>query len=575
MAFGFTCPDLTGQNQTIGALETPAFVRTIDVGGAPGSRVWFQGVAPGVAPYASSTVTRAAMSAGLVAAGADFTPVDFLDLDGVTVTVNGDGEIASIVAIAASLLPIAVPAACRLTFSSGIYCDVQGTVAAVTAALSAGGGGTAPIVGPQATIYVEPPAPLGRGNDATGQRGNAARPFATLNGALGVMLSGDTIDCSSGVYAPPTLPIPPSILQGVIRGADPAFTVIDAQGTGLPCLDLSGTARDLMLLKGFRFQQDPGVDAIRADGTGASPGTFFTSALAIADCTIAGGDLLFRYCGTLILQNVTDVVQPGTLEIIGCRSSFLFSHFSIGRDIVIDQDNDDPNIPPGSGPLEPVRFIESTLPFGSITLRNQGGAFADEGTTLPDVTADTLTISVGTFLPSFVCFGSVVSVDFGTAPAKLWPDANSTIDLTGVRCGNVNVASTPGATSTVRVELAGAVLNGPANTFGEAVIGNLRTASVTQGLLVAIATAGSNGRIIPPTFATLPELVQAPPLVSSFSIPFRMASIDYAVALDYDEPDGPGSVPSTRNQTSFDVLSTNPTPSGASSVRCIVSFYGN
>lgn len=573
MSFGFTCPDLNGQNQNISAFGTPAFV--VELG--TGSRVWFQGVAPGVAPYASSTITRAAMVAGLAGAGADFTPIDFLDLNGTTITINGDGEIASITALAPPLLPPALPAACRIVYSSGVYCDVQGTVAAVSAAISAGGGGAAAVVGPLSTVYLEPPSPNGRGNDATGQRGNAARPFATMDAAIAAMLNGDTLEIASGTYAAPSAQIPALLVDAVWRSSSGATSVvIDAQGTGAPAIDLGGATRQLWRLEGIRIAQDPGQLAISADGSAATPGTYFANgSLALSNVVVMGGDVLARYVGTLV-GAFTVAVSGGTWTLDTCGTVFFTSaQFVGGETMAIAVDNDDPLSPTGgASQIPPVRFDSACVfPSGTITCSGQGGLYAAPGSVLPQITGSVLTQSIAGpgWFSQVTILGACELVNFAAGGA--FPDVQGTIDLTGAIIDGVSaIAQTPGAVNTLRVAAGGTVF-GDVITIGEGCLADMRTASFAPGILAGLVTAGTNGRVIPPTFATFPELVQVPPLVSSFSLPFRLDSTDYAVALDYDAPgDAPGHVP-IRTTTSFDVLSSTPAPS-AGTVRAIVTYYG-
>ena len=540
MPFGFNCPDLNGQTQNISAFGTPAFVVALS---PSGSRVFFQGATlPGVPQYASSTITRAAMVAGLVGAGEDFTPIDFLNLDGATITINGDGEIASITPLPASLLPPAVPAACRIAYSSGAYCDVQGTVAAVEAAISAGGGGgAAGVVGPLATVYVEPSAPTGRGNDATGQRGNAARPFATLTAALAAMQSGDTLELAAGVYLPPAGPVPAALLQGaIVAPSGAARTVILGTGSGLPCLDFGGTARDLWTIRGVRLENDPGALCLSADGTGAPAGSFFVNgSLALQEVVFINGDALFRYVGTLVL-GFAIAPTPGTWTIDTCNTVlFLGAELFGGISLEAFADNDDPLSPAGVGnELGPLRFDGSSLmPGGTITLHEQAGIYAAPGSVLSQVTALGLTRSVAGpppfgFFSQVTILGSVQLIDFGNVGA--FPDVQGLVDLTGCVCsGNVTISQTPGATTTLQVAAGGASFGGIV-TIGEGTRANLRTASFSGGVLASIVTGGSSGRVIPPTFALFPAAAALP--VTAFPFGFRLDGIDYVITTEITNP---------------------------------------
>lgn len=572
MSFGFTCPDLNGQNQNISAFGTPAFV--VELG--TGSRVWFQGVAPGVAPYASSTITRAAMVAGLAGAGADFTPIDFLDLNGTTITINGDGEIASITALAPPLLPPALPAACRIVYSSGVYCDVQGTVAAVSAAISAGGGGAAAVVGPLSTVYVEPPSPTGRGNDATGQRGNAARPFATLTAALAAMQSGDTLELASGTYAPPAGPIPAGLTDGVIRApSGSTSTIIDAQGTGLVGLDFGGASRGLWRLEGFRLAQDPGSLALSADGSAAPAGTFFVNgSLALSNVVVTGGGVLAKYVGTLV-GAFTVGVSGGLWKLNTCGTVFFISaQFFGGESMEIATDNDDPLSPTGgASQLQPVRFDGGCVYLGnmgnSISCAAQGGVYAAPGSILPQVNGIGLTKAAANpgWFSQVTILGTCESVDFTNIGA--FPDVQGVFDLRGATInGQCNIAQTPGAANTLRVA-AGSTSFGSSVFIGEGCRADMRTASFAGGILAQLATGGSNGRVIPPTFAMDPQPIASP---TPFAFPFRLDSTDYAVAVDIDDANAGVCATTNRTNVGFQVQ-PQVAPPGAL-MRAIVSFYG-
>lgn len=584
MAFGFVCFELDGTTQqNIAAMGTPAFVRELPPNLAPsgGSRCWFQAVAPGVAPYASTVLLRPVLVAGLAGASPDFLPVDFSEnasAPAPTITVNAAGEIAQLAPLPASLLAPGVAAAVRVTFTGGVYCDVQGTIASVAAALAAGGGGAVGIVGPLAAVYVEPPAPLGRGSDVTGQRGDASRPFATLTAAFGAMQSGDTMVLASGIYAPPAGPIPAALTDGVIRApSGPTSTIIDAQGTGLVGLDFGGASRGLWRLEGFRIAQDPGAFALSADGSAAPAGTFFVNgSLVLSNVVITGGDVLAKYVGTFV-GAFTVGVSGGLWRFETCNTVFFISgQFLGGESMEIATDNDDPLSPTlGASQLGPVRFDGGCVYVGnmgnSISCSVQGGVYAAPGSILPQVNGIGLTkATVGPgWFSEVTILGTCESVDFTNVGA--FPDVQGVIDLRGATInGQCNIAQTPGAVNTLRVA-AGSTSFGSSVLIGEGCRADMRTASFAGGILAQLATGGSNGRVIPPTFAVLPELTQVPPLTSSFSLPFRLDSTDYAVALDYDTAsEGPGAV-TVRTTTSFDVLSTAAT---GGSVRAIVSFYG-
>lgn len=443
--------------------------------------------------------------------------------------------------------------------------------------VGSGGGGGGGIVGPLKTIYVEPPLPNGRGDDATGQRGNAALPFATLNAALAVMQDGDTISLASGTYAPPSAPIPAAVTNGVIIApSGSSTTIIDAQGTGLPGLDFSGATRELWRIDGFRIAQDPGVDALRADGSAVPAGQFFgNGALSVVQIVFQGGDVLLRYVGGAFFEFA--VGASGGVWRLDNTGFVVFSDLlMVGGDTMeISQDNDDPLSPNSGGTqqLQPVRFDSSCVfPDGTITCSEQGSIFAAPGSIMPEVNGSLLTQSIaGPYHSQVTLFGTVRAIDFSGAGA--YPDVQGAMNLKGAIIeGPVAVEQTPGAVNTLRVS-GEDVTFGTRVTIGEGTVGAFRTASFVHGVLNALSTV-ANGQVVPPTFATPPQLTAVAPAASSFVFPFSMIGTDYAVALDYDGPgDAPGYVP-TRTTTGFDVISSTLFPS-ANTVRCIVNYYGN
>lgn len=436
--------------------------------------------------------------------------------------------------------------------------------------IGSGGGGGGGVVGPLRTIYVEPPAPTGRGNNATGVRGDAALPFETLTAAMAVMQSGDTISLASGDYAPPAGPIPAALLSGVIVApSGPSQTTINAAGTGLSCLDFTGAARDIWNIRGIRMNNDPGALIIDADGTGQPVSTFFANgALAFHECVFLEGDILARYCGTVIFQECTDV-GTGLLTINSCNFSlFVDAMIFGGRNMLIDLDNDDPLAPVSGGlQLGPVRFNGGCVyPFGTITLANQGGVYAAPGSIVPTFTATVLTVAVAGpgFLPSLELLGQVSSLDFSN---NGWP-SGSLIDVPGATfTGAVSMAGAPGAF--------GIQFNGTEASFdltvaiGEGVRANLRDSSFTQGILTSLSCSGISGAgVIPPTFAMGPEVVASPTV---FTIPFALVGADYAVAVDIDDANAGVCATTIRTPVGFQVQPQ----AVAGNMRAIVSYYGN
>ncbi len=582
MAFGFVCFELDGiTQQNIAAMGTPCFVRelTPPIAPAGGARCFFQ-VPPGAPEsYASTTLTRAALVAGLVGSSVEFLPVTFSE-NGIApaplVTVNGAGEIASLSPLAADQLAPGVVAATRIVFSGGLYCDVQGTIATVAAALDAGGAGAAGVVGPQANVYVEPPAPLGRGNDGSGVRGDASRPFATLTAALAAMQSGDVLRLAAGTYAPPSAPIPAALLSGSIIGQGEGNTTIAAAAPGA-VLDFGGAgARVLWTLANLALQAQAGSNALVADGTAAPAAQFFSGALLLEQVTISGGNVALTFLGSVIASGLT-FANGALLRVATCgSSSFLGLGVFAPIETQLHGDWDNAKNPRGVGNrCDPTRFDGACLyQAGSgrrVVLSGQGGIFSAPGSVLPELTANLLTQSViGLFTSEIRVGGLVEKIDFASVAAKQLPAAAYVITLQGARFeGDVQIAHAGAqAANTSRVFANGAAFL-EFLAVGQGVRMLATGAAFSRPPRLAITTPG-NGEIAPPTFGVAPIAATANTTV--FAIPFRLPNTEFAVTLDAGAVTVLPTATTVKTVTGFTVANAA-VPAGQ--LGAVVTYFGN
>jgi hypothetical protein len=456
----------------------------------------------------------------------------------------------------------------------GTFVDIQGdapsrvTVAGTPAAIAAllGAGSTGGVVGPLSTVYVEPPSPAGRGNDATGERGNAARPFATLQAALTAASDGDTIALSSGTYAPPTGPVKAALQTLNIIGTGASTCVIESTSAPLPCLDVGGTARNLFMVRGLRMQNTAGGFAFAADGSGAAVGTFFNSALALAECTIAQGDLVVKYAGTLVAELVV-YVGSGTCKLESIGTKILDNIIAPACAWQITDDNDDPLAPTAGGTVQlGIAQVFACELLGAITLDMQARMAADRATTLGVVSiAGSAAVAGPGWVPSPQAFlGSVAGVI-----ANPMPDATQTIDVSGARItGPSNIVAPPGAVNTITLNASGAVFEAGATlALQEQVLANLRTASFVGGILGNVSTGGTNARVIPPTFS-MPALPAAIP--TAFAFGFKVAGVSYDVAIDTDTPGAAPAATTLRNNLGCEVTPT----AAVGTIAIVVNYFG-
>lgn len=275
-------------------------------------------------------------------------------------------------------------------------------------------------IGPLSTIYVEPPAPAGRGDDATGARGNAALPFATLDAALAAAVAAlpavSAISLAAGTYAAPSAAIPAALDSGRIvlsDGATRETVIIDATGLARPCLDFSSAAARLSwVVEPITLIADAGVDAIRADGTAAPTGDFFPGApdsgLTVG-ALILSGDVTARYCGQLRLTRLEDTaVTPGTALFVNCGVVY-GDDLSLPGTVTVDYDSGDPKTPAVTG-LSGYFVVKKADNFGStLTLAHMASLYCESGW-IGFVTTATPTIGAGPAFvrTSIICLPAVV-----------------------------------------------------------------------------------------------------------------------------------------------------------------------
>lgn len=443
------------------------------------------------------------------------------------------------------------------------------------------------VVGPLATVYVEPPSPLGRGNDATGQRGNAALPFATLDAALAVMLDGDTLELAPGSYAPPSAPIPAALKTGTIQtSGNPLSVVIDATGTGLPCLDFSvtpGNTRsswqvfDGLGTSSARLVADVGQPAIKGDGTGAPAGTYFDQTIAIG--CVLGGSLAFKYAASVIVASPT-VVSPDTWDFGLCGQVVVLSVglWPSGHSIDVTVDTNDPKQPPGGlGGIGPGIFFRSVVwPSGTLTLKKQASLGAAPGCVLPQITGSGLDVGPG---PGFArtsisCNGGVAfgGIDFQTAGSQLPDDpaGNPRFELRGAEFfGSAAFAQVnDGNPSAVHIE--GSIVHAFV-IFGTGI--DLHAQGTTGDQSPANYLAQSGSGVVRPPNGTAIAPVPIGALVTTIPLPWKLAAPVAAQYIAIPVSDNPTTIPLAVNnytQTGFDLT----VAVAAGSVGAILTFYG-
>jgi len=421
------------------------------------------------------------------------------------------------------------------------------------------------VVGPSTVVYVDP-----NGDDSTGQRGNAARPFQTIQAALAAMLNGDQMRLApNATYAAPTTPFPAILVNGSIVGYDSASTVVSSVGTGNPVFDLSvgpGQTRQAWNIGGvdgptFRLVSDSGIPNIRAHGDNAPIGTYFANG-ALSVSAVLGGGVDVSYAATVVFGDCVHIgIDLWTL--FNCAAVF-FIGFNVvlgGHDLDYTYDAANAKTPPISGGPFGLSFFGGTQWFsGFITLLNQASCFATPGNSLPTVQGDGLDIGPGPGFQSTkvqLDLSSIHALDLQSPGSEL-PDNAHVGHITLNSCkivtdAKVKVAGAAahravfdvsGSVATNGTVLADNGVDGIANGFG----------SGNNPLIGTLQTAGTGTMRVPAGCKIPPVPVTANPQVVPLGI--TLPDNQYSVALDADNALTLPLATTARSATDFTVTLT-------------------
>ena len=551
----------------VNADGVPAFIRELSAAEVPpsgGSRCYYA-VAPGAGgaqpPYQVVSDTRANVRASLlVASPTEFAPVDFPEnaaAPAPVVTVNAGATTASLVQLDASQLAPGVAAACRLTYNGGAYVDVQGTRAAVSAALAAVSPAPSGIVGPEFVAYVDVNGTAG------GVVGNAAKPFATIAqafAALALAVPTSTTPCKvsvgPGVFTGDVGAIPVGLRRVAIEGAGPQLTTIQTLTLGSDLFDLGvGVARDAFGASLFTALA-PGGRLCRYDG-GAQLLTgdaFGNGALALGFTGVAGL-IDVKRLGTFVLPGLATLFGGLNVETVG--QWLCFRPMLANGTINFTQDWDDANRPPA------LDLSATWLGVLASDVNLEKQAYIEgEGCNIDGMltTATGLTVSsagTGNKIGGFQLGNSIVrDCDFGSVPLKQFPDfagGGARAGLPGGRVrDNLLVRVQAPAAHAISVDLTDVTFEQLAPVIGAGVHADGRGVVSRDPSGALFFTPDASGDVIPPTFAT------AWVAVAGFSqivpLPFRLRSAQYRVAVDCDDATTLPLAVVTRTANDFEVV---------------------
>ena len=297
------------------------------------------------------------------------------------------------------------------------------------------------IVGPSNAIYVDV-----AGNDTTGARGNAARPFLTVAAALAVMQDGDEILIGPGSFTIAAgLTLPAAVTKGRIAGSGMAETRLNG-AAGIDILTLPSTVTGYFLL------EDISLTALTTGrcvvGAAAAGGAFLTNSLICNNVlvqTSATNVDTFALTGAndVVLFNVQSPTSTvGSASFLTCANVRLRGTTQLGN-VQHTWDNASATKPTATQTVG-LRLRAGSI-IGTWTGTGQPLITADPGSTIGAMTGASLSVSTG-LAPVFQVHGSVGNCTF-TGGVTTLPD---------------------GAVTATVVNFSGAVLTGNAYTFSDA-----------------------------------------------------------------------------------------------------------
>jgi hypothetical protein len=294
-----------------------------------------------------------------------------------------------------------------------------------------------PAVGPSRVLFVDQ-----SGDDATAVRGNASRPFQTIEAAILAAEDYDQIRLGVGGFGifSDTVSPGPSVQHLSIVGAGVGATYLERGGG-------SGTNPMINVPSWMKFfeisnlsLQDNSNCAILADGTGGG-GNYLIKGLFIRNVNVAsqsgGRGLEARFVNRLFIDNLDSTVNVNgfsnnntTLEIDTCRVIYA-SNIRWNTGFYINRDLTNPDAPSLLFNFQVDKFTQLSS-GGAIVLSGHPNIEFDQTCRVAAVTNNTLDANNGIFAIKF--FGTAGTIDLGQYGSGI-PDTATqlTLDFSGAK----------------------------------------------------------------------------------------------------------------------------------------------
>lgn len=186
--------------------------------------------------------------------------------------------------------------------------------------IGAGGGGA--LIGPSNALFVD----VG-GNDGTGTRGDASKPFATIQAAVAAAFDGDQVRIGPGLWDVSFVQIAPAVPRLSIVGSGITATVLARTGGGAALFDLPNSMQRFSLTD-LAIDDSTLQPSITANGTGGG-GTYLAEGLVLRNLRVSNnGGLMLNasYVSRLFVENFDGGgVFGSNLSINTCRIERFFN----------------------------------------------------------------------------------------------------------------------------------------------------------------------------------------------------------------------------------------------------------
>jgi len=319
-----------------------------------------------------------------------------------------------------------------------------------------------------------------RGSDATGQRGNANRPFATIQAAINAMSQFDTVELAPQAFPiTATLTVPASVINGACVGATGFANTLVSFSGAIGATQISSTTVALWNLGanlGLSSWTIANMDlfasagnVVNADGSSYAQNTYVSGGIHLINCILSSGvgGISTKYARIFEMRGGS--IAGATISHVSGQTVTYQSVYGRGSSgspsFLASYDGTDPL---ATTTAQTVSIVQGSVIGGVgsssfITLSGQCSLVVDQTSMIGGLKGSGLAVS-GAKVPSVLCDGYIANantgvVDFASAGSELPDTATAlTFNLKGTRFYANNGANSNGPT-TIKFKVGGAAGN--------------------------------------------------------------------------------------------------------------------